>query len=52
MENEASMILTFTLDLNRKFFILDRDFWVIMKEKNKAPYLLMLVRSVEERWNA
>ena len=48
MENEASMILTSTWDFKMKFFVLDRNFWVIMKEKNKAPYLLMLVRNVEE----
>jgi hypothetical protein len=48
MENEASMIITSTWDPEMKFFVLDRNFWVIMKEKNKAPYLLMLVRNVEE----
>lgn len=48
MENEAIMILTSTWDSKMKFFVLDRNFWVIMKEKNKAPYLLILVRNVEE----
>jgi hypothetical protein len=52
MENEAIMIVTSTWDPKMKFFVLDRDFWVIMKEKNKDPYLVMLVRNVEEEWTS
>lgn len=33
-----------------KFFILDSDFWVILKEKNKKPYLVAMISSVNETW--
>ena len=30
-----------------KYFILDEDFWVFLKEKNKQPYLVTLVSSID-----
>ena len=30
-----------------KYFYLNNDFWVFMKEKNKKPYLVTLVSSVD-----
>ncbi len=46
--NQAVIVISKTkLEFNQKFFILDDDFWLILKEKNKKPYLIMLVRSVK-----
>lgn len=32
-----------TLTLDTKYFYLNNDFWVILKEKNKFPYLVTLI---------
>lgn len=32
-----------TLTLDTKYFYLNNDFWVILKEKNKLPYLVTLI---------
>lgn len=37
----------FTAIFGAKYFILNEDFWVILKEKNKQPYLVTLVSSVD-----
>jgi len=39
-----------TMVWGAKFFILDSDFWVILKEKNKKPYLVAMIKSVNETW--
>ena len=35
------------LPMDMKSFLLDNDFWVILKEKNKKPYLIILVTSLK-----
>lgn len=35
-----------TLTLDTKYFYLNNDFWVILKEKNKLPYLVTLISTV------
>lgn len=32
--------------LTAKYFYLNNDFWVILKEKNKMPYLVTLISEV------
>ena len=44
LENQATVVAFLTSSLYSKYFYLDSDFWLIMKEKNKKPYLVMLIR--------
>ncbi len=46
-ENQAVVIGFRSLFFGMNFY-LNSDFWLIMKEKNKLPYLVMLVKSVSE----
>ena len=33
-----------------KQFILDKQFWVVMKEKGKHPYFCALIKSPNDKW--
>ena len=44
LENQATVVAFLTYSFYSKYFYLDSDFWLIMKEKNKKPYLVMLIR--------
>lgn len=33
-----------------KQFILDKQFWVVMKEKGKHPYFCALIKSPQDKW--
>ena len=44
LENQATVVAFLTSSFLTKYFYLNSDFWLIMKEKNKKPYLVMLVR--------
>ncbi len=46
LENQATVVATLTLVFTAKLFNLNSDFWLIMKEKNKKPYLVILIRDV------
>ncbi len=46
LENQATVVAFFSSCLYSKYFYLNFDFWLIMKEKNKKSYLVMLIREV------
>lgn len=41
------MVMTKSLPMHKQMFILDDTFWVILKQKNKHPYLIMEINSPE-----
>ena len=47
LENQAVVIGLRTGFFGGKSFILSSSFWLIMKEKNKMPYLVMFVKEVK-----
>lgn len=51
MEAEAVVELMLTSVRGDKYFIVNDDFWVFLKEKNKAPYLVAMIGSVNEFWS-
>ncbi len=46
------MIVTSVFGKYPKYFHLDNDFWLVLKQKGKAPYCIMLIKSVEEKWSS
>lgn len=44
VENQGEIVVLVTSIYGSKSFILNSDFWLIMKEKNKKPYLVMLIK--------
>ena len=44
LESQSFVIAFLTSVFGSKNFNLNSDFWLIMKEKDKLPYLVMLVR--------
>lgn len=50
VQEEGQVELMLTAVWGAKYFILDDDFWVFLKEKNKAPYLVAMISSVNELW--
>ena len=50
VENEAVMILTrgATINFDRKIISLNEDFWVVMKEEGKSPYLCVFITEPNE----
>lgn len=47
MSNDAVIVIVGTaFYLDVKYFIMNNDFWLILKEKNKKPYLIMNVKAV------
>ena len=51
LENTGTVIIRITSSYisGRKCYLND-DFWVVMKEKGKKPYFIMLVKNVKEKW--
>ncbi len=47
LENQAVVVSLRTGVFGGKSFILNSSFWLIMKEKNKMPYLVMFVKEVK-----
>lgn len=48
VENQGVIVVLRTSIFGSKSFILNSDFWLIMKEKNKKPYLVMLIKDPAE----
>lgn len=47
MSNDAVIvILGIAFYLDAKYFYLNNDFWLVLKEKNKKPYLIMNVKTL------
>ena len=50
VEAQAVTVMMLTSIWGSKFFYLDDDFWLILKEKGKQPYLVVYVSAVSETW--
>lgn len=50
LEAQAVVIGMRMAVFSAKYFYLNNDFWIILKEKNKLPYLVTLISSVNESW--
>ncbi len=50
IESQAAVMIFLTSSYRAKYFYVDNDFWLVFKEKNKQPYLVVHVTSVSETW--
>lgn len=46
VENQAVIVASrcLTIVMDKKHIVLDRSFWVVMKEAGKSPYLCIFVK--------
>lgn len=50
LENEAVVVMWTSQMMDERRFYLNDDFWLVLREKGKRPYFVMLVKEVKEQW--